>query len=366
MRIIALLGRRDEPTDGVEDYCSNLGRSLRKYGCGLEHVRLDWQGQGWSKVLRSFYRESEAWCGRTILLQYTALSWSRRGFPLGFLAILWVLGRRDANRVVVFHESPYAAESWKERFRRRVQIKIMRLAYRHSERSILTIPVNQASWLPSDQRKVSFVPIGANIPSLDDLHESGQLQIQNDCSSSSPTVAVFGITDRPPGQDLETQAIVYALRNASRTVGKVRLWVFGRGAKQAEAMLRKGLEDTSVLLSVEGVLPEHEVSLRLASCDAFLFVRGPLASNKGSGLAAVACGLPIVAYCNKDTGFLQEGGILCVPPGDLTSLGAELARVLADHTLRQKMRERTQSLFRQRFCWDSIAEQFMNLFATFQ
>ena len=39
-----------------------------------------------------------------ILLQYTALSWSRRGIPFGAVATLGVLRSRGVRCVVVFHE----------------------------------------------------------------------------------------------------------------------------------------------------------------------------------------------------------------------------------------------------------------------
>ena len=35
-RIITLLGRRDEPTDAVEEYCRYLGEALRPHGYTLE------------------------------------------------------------------------------------------------------------------------------------------------------------------------------------------------------------------------------------------------------------------------------------------------------------------------------------------
>ncbi len=44
---IALLGRRDMPTDGVEDYCTFLGRALAQRGVTLNLTRVDWFGQGW-------------------------------------------------------------------------------------------------------------------------------------------------------------------------------------------------------------------------------------------------------------------------------------------------------------------------------
>jgi hypothetical protein len=40
--LIALFGRRDYPTDGVEDYCTYLGKALKERGVALQLVRVPW------------------------------------------------------------------------------------------------------------------------------------------------------------------------------------------------------------------------------------------------------------------------------------------------------------------------------------
>ena len=46
--IIALLGRRDEPTDAVEEYCRYLGGALRAQGVEMELARVPWADGGWT------------------------------------------------------------------------------------------------------------------------------------------------------------------------------------------------------------------------------------------------------------------------------------------------------------------------------
>ena len=38
--LIALLGRRDYPTDALEDYCTYLGKALKERGVDLQLVRV--------------------------------------------------------------------------------------------------------------------------------------------------------------------------------------------------------------------------------------------------------------------------------------------------------------------------------------
>src|SRR5580692_13142586 len=134
---VALLGHGEETADGVQDYCEQLARALAPKGVDLKLVRVDWATKGWWFALRQLRRESKAWRGRWVLLQFTALAWSRRGFPLGVLAVLAVLRSRRARCAVVFHEpySPRAAR-WFDQARGRFQEWIIRKIYKKVEKSI--------------------------------------------------------------------------------------------------------------------------------------------------------------------------------------------------------------------------------------
>src|ERR1700691_1278878 len=98
-RIIALLGRRDEPTDAVEEYCRYLGGGL-----AVELARVTWAERGWPAALRELRERAREWRGRWVLVQYTALAWSGRGFPLRFARVLKELREAGARIAVVYHD----------------------------------------------------------------------------------------------------------------------------------------------------------------------------------------------------------------------------------------------------------------------
>jgi len=102
--LVALLGRPDLPTDGVADYCAFLAKALDARRIQMSLARVSWMEDGWFDGLRKLWRESAEWRGQWVLLQYTALSWSRRGFSFGALAVLAMLRRGGARVAVVFHE----------------------------------------------------------------------------------------------------------------------------------------------------------------------------------------------------------------------------------------------------------------------
>src|SRR5439155_1610486 len=87
----------DEPTDAVEDYCRYLGEALASHNLDLQIRRVPWKEHGWSASLRALRLQTEAWRGAWVLVQYTALAWSARGFPRRFLRVLRILRKSWEN-----------------------------------------------------------------------------------------------------------------------------------------------------------------------------------------------------------------------------------------------------------------------------
>jgi hypothetical protein len=95
--LIALLGRQDLPTDGVRDYCTQLGTAFARAGEQLEITEMRWESHGWAKALAQLWKESRGWKGRWILFQYTALMWSRPGCAMDS-ATAWNAALRYLSR----------------------------------------------------------------------------------------------------------------------------------------------------------------------------------------------------------------------------------------------------------------------------
>ncbi len=353
--IITLLGCRDYPTDAIEEYSSFLGQALQKRGVGLGLVRVPWAEQGWMRALRWLWRESARWQGQWVLVQYTALMWSQRGFPFGFLLVLLILRRAVRNIAIIFHDvSGYPGQRLVDRFRRLCQHMVMRMAYQYADRSILTVPLERVPWLPPNPNKAVFIPVGANIP------EAGQRLRTN--SQLEKTVAIFGVTG---GVNLlrEVEDIAYVVKKSARELSargeKLRLIVLGRGSEEAEPVLRQNLDGVNNLeVSVLGLLPAEKVTEVLSQADVLLFVRGGISSRRGSAIAGIACGVPIVAYEGVETASpITEAGVLLAPQGDREALAKALVQVLTDKSLWQTLHQRNLHAQRSYFSWDAIAER---------
>ncbi|HXX19648.1 MAG TPA: glycosyltransferase [Candidatus Acidoferrum sp.] len=355
---IALLGRRDEPTDGLEDYCTFLGGALQRRAVSLEKVRVQWAELGWANALRQLRRECSRWNGRWVLLQYTALAWSRRAFPFRILGVASVLRDAGARIAVVYHEpTRQSGRHWSSPVRGACQDWVIRKLCQKAERAIFTVPLETVPWLPKGEAKAAFIPIGANIP------ESLAQRPSPPGEDRGKTVIIFGVTGMPQ-TDREVDEIAYVMKRTARAIAKVRLVAVGRGAIEAREKLAKALEGANVELTVRGVLPAEEITREFERADALLFVRGAITPQRGSALAGVACGVPIVGYRNGIISEpLKDAGIEWSPWGDRDSLVRGLTRVLSDSRRWMELRERNFEAQENYFAWSKIADRFRTVLA---
>lgn len=356
MEWIALLGRRDSPTDGVEDYCTFLGRALEQRGVTLKQSRVDWINQGRIGALRQLWRESEGWRGNWVLFQYTALAWSRRGLPLGAMAALWILRRRGARCAVVFHEPSRQSQGprWVDRIRGACQEWVIRRLYAGAEKAIFADPLETVRWLPKNDAKAAFIPIGANIP-----EPKKNAEVPGARNGAAKTVAVFCLSEAPH-RERELGDIASAMRSAATHGAKLRMIFLGRGAAEAQRDIDRAFEGIPVQVSNLGLQSAEEVTRTLSGSDAMLCVRGKLYPRRGSALAGIACGLPIVGYAGAaERTPLAEAGVELVPYGDREALGAALSRVLDNTGRRQELRVMSLRAQEKYFSWETIATAFV-------
>lgn len=356
-RVICLLGRRDEPTDAVEEYCQHLAEALAAHSFQTDIRRVPWNQHGWAASLDALRLQAESWSGVWVLVQYTALAWSARGFPNRFLRALRVLRKAGARIAVVFHDAePFGGSRLIDRFRRVAQVRVMRSAIALSDRAVFTVPPDCLTWLSRAPENSSFIVVGANVP---------QPLLPQDHSSlhHPPTVAVFSITGGAAG-DREVRDIVAAMRLTCGKLGKLRLLVFGRHAELREDALREGLRGVSVELSVEGVVAGDQLMDHFASSDVLLFLRGTISSRRGSAIAGICCAVPVIALQGHETAPpITDAGVVLLPEGlespALQSQIAEaLVRLLADHPLRSDLIQRSRQANEQFFSWPAIASRY--------
>ncbi|HKW57721.1 MAG TPA: glycosyltransferase [Candidatus Acidoferrum sp.] len=351
---VALLGWRDSPTDALEEYCRYLGAALREQDIALEIARVAWAEKGWRAALRELRsnaaKNPDAW----FLLQYTALAWSRRGFPGRALDVVRLLKSSGVRVATVFHDvQPYSGRGMLNRLRRRVQLHTLRSAARLSDLSILTIPGERIPWVGRAPARSVYIPVGANLPAPERAWTRRKGQ-----GHTIPTAGVFCITG---GQHAISEAKLLAdiVSLVAERLGTMRLVVLGRNSEAAESVLREKLRGKAVELVVYGLLSGEDVVNALATCDAMLFLRGPISSRRGSGIAGIACGLPVIAQEGWETAApITDAGVVLVPAGATHEFGPALLRVLEDQNYRAELAERSRRAQQQHFSWQAIAARY--------
>ena len=351
-RWVALLGREDEPTDALEDYSKFLAQSLQKKGYSLEIIRIDWAEQGWRRALKDADKRFAEQRGSWALVQYTPLAWSRHGFPLRFAHMIGRLKGAGIHVLIVFHDpEPFGGRRFRDRLRRRVQLAVTRRAARLADKIVSTISPDRVPWMqdPAIRTKTLLLPVGSNLPVMPRTTPRSGKRI--------PVVIVFGFSNLAS----ETSMIASVLSRAAEVVGRLHLTVFGRGAKVAGNLLLPLLADSPVELEDFAILEAERAGSLLANADVQLFVRSGLSSRRGSGIAGIACGLPIVGFSDAETAFpVTEAGVRLVPIGDREALVRELVLVLQQPTLRETLRLRNLEAAERYFSWDRIADAYLS------
>src|SRR5262252_6933228 len=259
---IALLGRADTPTDGVEEYCRHLGEALRKQGIGLAIERVLWAERGWRRALRSLRRRSKSWRGMWVLVQYTALAWSAHGFPLRFSRVMRILKRKGARIGVVYHDvEPFTGPRFIDQLRHRAQLHTMRHAMDACEVAVFTVPMEKLTWMQPHYTHSVFIPVGANLSVAGDA--GSRRSVASDCNLN---IAVFSVTGGKFMQR-ESGEIADAVRFASSRVKNLKLTVFGRHSGDAEGELRKQLNGVPLEIQVLGLLSNEDVVRTMSNCD---------------------------------------------------------------------------------------------------
>jgi|SRR5271154_2447312 len=355
-KCVALLGKKDEPTDAVEEYCRYLGEALRVHGFDLQIARVHWAEKGWSAALRELKQDAMAWRGGWLLVQYTALAWSTRGFPLRFLRLLKILRSAGARIGVVYHDvEPYSGKRAVDKLRTRAQLRTMREALRLVDLAVFTVPTEKLSWIRGTPANAVVIPVGANLPAPE-----GAWIRSSQHAPRTPTIAIYGITGGAAGV-AEIERIVGTVKVVAQQTGRLRVLVFGRNSDSAAFGMRAGLQNLPVELEVLGLLPADKVVESLQSADVLLFVRGTISSRRGSAIAGIACGLPIVAMEGPETAppITEAGVVLLAARASHKETGETLARILTDSAYRDWLRERSRRAQEQYFSWQVIAARYV-------
>ncbi len=257
---------------------------------------------------------------------------------------------------VVFHDPhAYGGSRLIDRVRRICQHLVMRWSYRLGTLTILTVPLEQVTWLPSRHRKAKFIQICATRPALGVAGRS----LRN--GNEPKTITVLAVTDSGDISK-EVADISLAARRASEHLACVRLITVGRGSLRSESKFREALTGSLVKFSALGILPAEEVSRVIADSDVSLFVRGVITTQRSSAIASIANGVPLVSYAAPSLpAAIAEAGVVRVPYLDGEKLAEATVRVLTDPQLWRDLHERSVLAQKKHFSCQAVASRFLDV-----
>ena len=222
------------------------------------------------------------------------------------------------------------------------------------------------SWLPGVARRVVHVPIGANLepdPGPDFSREDYRRKLG--IADDETAACHFGFVFR----NKLIEDLLAALRQAVNTGAGLRL-VFMTGVERTEgsygAQVLELIEELGLRSRVvhTGFLPPREVSRCFGACDfASLLFRDGASFRRGSILAAMAHGLPIVSCSNGPVpaGIQNGENMLLSEAGDVGGIAENMLRLCRDGDLRQKL-ARASLKTAERFAWPAIAKRTIALY----
>ena len=255
---------------------------------------------------------------------------------------------------VVYHDvEPFAGTRIIDLLRRHAQLRAMRHAMDLCEMAVFTVPMEKLSWMQPQYTHSVFIPVGANLQAAGEAFSRKSM-----ASSGKLNIGVFSVTGggAMPREILE---IVESVRFAASHIRNLKLTVLGRNSKETESEFRRQLDGAPVEIQVLGLLSNEDVARALCSCDVLLFVRGPISTRRGSAIAGIACGLPVIAAEGSETSSLiAEAGVAFYSPLKKNDLGAVLVRVLEDEHYRASLAQRSWIAQQRYFSWTVIASRY--------
>lgn len=165
-----------------------------------------------------------------------------------------------------------------------------------------------------------------------------------------------------------TSILIKALRIIHLDDSSIQLFIVGEGPEQI--FLEKLASDLEVLPSVRflGNLPRNELGMYYKNASVFVLPSITYKDqSEGLGvvlLEAMASGAPVIG---TDTGGIPDiikDGIngLLVPPGDPYALADAIIRIIENPDLTNQFREAGLKTVHERFSWEKISDQFIEIY----
>lgn len=209
-----------------------------------------------------------------------------------------------------------------------------------------------------EEDRIEIVPLGINIEEYSDLPEEGIFREKFNISKDDKLIIFIGRVHEIKGLDL----LIDAFKELADSESDVKLAIVGPDDGYMDALnLRIAECDLSDKVIVTGPLYKSEKQEALVDCDLFV-MPSKYESFTTSGLEAMACGKPLVLTKNNHIHDWVDGSVGLACDDDKMSLKDSMAEVLFDEELSKKFGMNGRRLIQEKYNWDMINEQILNIY----
>lgn len=209
-----------------------------------------------------------------------------------------------------------------------------------------------------EEDRIEIVPLGINIEEYSNLPEGGIFREKFNISKDDRLIIFIGRVHEIKGLDL----LIDAFKELADSVSDVKLAIVGPDDGYMDALNSRiaecGLSDKVI---VTGPLYKREKQEALVDCDLFV-MPSKYESFTTSGLEAMACGKPLVLTKNNHIHDWVDGSVGLACDDDKMSLKDAMAEVLFDEELSKKFGMNGRRLIQEKYNWDMINEQILNIY----
>lgn len=221
-----------------------------------------------------------------------------------------------------------------------------------------------------EEDKIEIVPLGINLEEYENLPDYGRFRSKFDIDDDDKLILFVGRIHEIKGLDLLIGAFNDLINNddkdnSDKRNNSIKLAIVGPDdgylSKLEEKISKYSLEDKVI---IAGPLYKEEKQEALVDCDLFV-MPSKYESFTTSGLEAMACGKPLVLTKNNHIHDWVDGncGIAC--DDDKDSLSEAMGKVLFDDDLAQTFGENGRELIEEKYNWDIINNQILDIYKKF-
>lgn len=213
-----------------------------------------------------------------------------------------------------------------------------------------------------DEDKIEIVPLGINLEEYENLPSYGNFRSKFNISDEK-LILFIGRIHEIKGLDLLIDAFNDLINNGDND--SIKLAIVGPDdgylSKLEEKIKDYSLEENVI---VTGPLYNEEKQEALVDCDLFV-MPSKYESFTTSGLEAMACSKPLVLTKNNHIHDWVDGNVGIACHDDKDSLMKAIEKVLFDDALSQVYGENGKELIENKYNWDIINKQVLDIYNKF-